>query len=436
MPACRSNLELKVDTGEDTGAVDADQDGYAVGEDCDDENSAIHPDADEICDGIDNNCDEVVDVDAIDQTDFHVDADGDGFGDPYATASMCGLSAGYTADDTDCDDNDGAIHPDAAEVCDGADNNCDGAIDDQDPEVTDQTIWYLDYDQDGFGDDALSVLACEAPTSLYIAVGGDCSDTEANVYPGAPEGCDGGDYNCDGLLDSDADGDGYADAECGGDDCDDSDAEVLPEVDGGCALGTTCLDVQNKGYDIGDGTYTIDPDGYGTGLEPFDVFCDMTTDGGGWTEIAYASDLPFQNHFSNGDQWQSLPTDFSFERSEEEIEAIQALSTEGSQEYVGLCDDVVHYYYTWGDYYDNAFGFTFFDGTETSYGTASYAPYDITVSQDGCAGNGGEGGTLANATNFVIKSALLPIRNVTCVDCGNSSELFGSPLTSNSAWLR
>jgi hypothetical protein len=162
----------------------------------------------------------------------------------------------------------------------------------------------------------------------------------------------------------------------------------------------------------------------------------MSTDGGGWTEIAYAADLPFQQYFSGGDQWQSLPTEFTFNLSDQEIEAISALSTDGYQEYVGLCEHVIHYYYDNGATDAYAFGFTFFDGTETSYGNASYSPYDITVSQDGCSGNGGEGGAEANATIFVMKSQLLPIRNVTCRDCGDSGEKFGAPLSSNPAWLR
>jgi hypothetical protein len=37
-----------------------------------------------------------------------------------------------------------------------------------------------------------------------------------------------------------------------------------------------------------DGVYTVDPDGFG-GSDSIDVFCDMTTDGGGWTVIFQSS---------------------------------------------------------------------------------------------------------------------------------------------------
>ena len=44
----------------------------------------------------------------------------------------------------------------------------------------------------------------------------------------------------------------------------------------------SCKDILDAGLSKGDGVYTIDPDGP-NGNAAFSTFCDMTTDGGGWT---------------------------------------------------------------------------------------------------------------------------------------------------------
>ncbi len=112
---------------------------------------------------------------------------------------------GFHAEEDDCDDGDAAVNPDAAEVCNGADDNCDGAVDEG---VTIQA--WADVDRDGYGDDDAAAYVCEGVVG-YAEVGGDCDDSDASVSPGEHEACgDEADNDCDGAVDESCSLSGYA----------------------------------------------------------------------------------------------------------------------------------------------------------------------------------------------------------------------------------
>ena len=105
------------------------------------------------------------------------DIDGDGHGN--AVAPIAGCDASAVANNDDCDDADAAIHPDATEICNGADDDCDGRVD---VGSIDAPTWYADGDLDGFGG-SKTVVACEAPAQ-FVATGGDCDDADVARNPG------------------------------------------------------------------------------------------------------------------------------------------------------------------------------------------------------------------------------------------------------------
>jgi len=169
--------------------------------------------------------------------------------------------------------------------------------------------FYRDNDDDGFGSSAMQISAPLAPTG-FVAIAGDCNDNAPSAYPGATELCGNGvDDDCDGQTDEVNLDDGIA---CTIDACVDGVVVHTPNDavcdDGipctietchpliGCvqtfALGCSesnpalnCMEIYANNPAAPSGVYWIDPDGSGTNA-PFQVYCDMISDGGGWTLVA------------------------------------------------------------------------------------------------------------------------------------------------------
>jgi|GEM_PF-1454106 len=318
--------------------IDNDGDNWCLGEDCDDSNAAVHPNAIETCDGADNDCDILIDEDAVDSDTWYADSDGDGYGGSRFITESCEAPAGYVNNDLDCDDLSAASYPGAPELCDESDNDCDALIDEEvvhswyadsdgdgygDPssvvsgcvqppgtssnsldcddavvttnpaawevcdsidnncdQVVDEATaldaitWYVDADSDSYGDGSVpSITACAAGAG-YADNDQDCNDSNANVYPGQSEQCDGIDNNCDGFLSpQELDGDGDTFSQCDGD-CDEGNAGTYPGATEICNGGDEdCDGVADNG--AGSTWYLdFDGDGYGDSGSPL-VACVM-----------------------------------------------------------------------------------------------------------------------------------------------------------------
>ena len=251
----------------------------------------------EVCNGEDDDCNGGVD-------------DVRGLGDQCAAGQGICARPGNQACDFDaralvCN---GTPGPAGAESCNGLDDDCDGAID------------------DGV---AGTGVACVAGSGECVRAGQTICAGAAGVVCGAqagaptPEICNGLDDDCNNAVDDrpvdvgvacsagvgECSDDGLLQCVRGALTCDatpslprfercnlrDDNCNGPSDEDPTCLVFTSCLNAWNRGYRT-DGIYRISRD---NGANVYELYCDQTTDGGGWTLVGSTATTTLNDQRSN-----------------------------------------------------------------------------------------------------------------------------------------
>mgnify|MGYP001157225847 FL=1 len=237
--------------GSDPNSADSDDDGdgWYWFQDCDDQDNLRSPGLNEVLDGIDNDCDEVmddgfesVDTDGDQLSDYEEyhnlstnpyngDTDGDGLPDGYeiSVTKTDPILADPDEDGDgeywfeDCDDTDSERASYLIESLDGKDNDCDESIDEDFVDIDTDGDLLKDYDEfhlyktsaiqsdtdsDGYSD-GVEILEIGSDPLLFNFDNDedgfldfeDCNDSDESVNPGSSEIWNGGDDDCNDLVD-------------------------------------------------------------------------------------------------------------------------------------------------------------------------------------------------------------------------------------------